>query len=211
MANLVACKACGKEIAKGVKKCVHCGKDQRNFFQRHKILTGIGVLIIIGIISSAAGGGGKTTTTSGTATTPTKQEVKAFKVNEPFKVDKTEFTVTKVEEKDQVGNEFLNKKVSDGGTFVATQYTIKNVGDKPLNPFSIQQAKLVDENGTEYTSDIDASGDYSAETNADNSKFASDLNPNIQVTAVKVFEISKESYGKGKWYLKFGNEKVEIK
>ncbi|MDJ1630451.1 hypothetical protein QNN00_04875 [Bacillus velezensis] len=29
--NLVSCKACGKEIAKGVKKCPNCGKDQRNF------------------------------------------------------------------------------------------------------------------------------------------------------------------------------------
>lgn len=29
--KLVPCKACGQEIAKGVKKCPNCGKDQRNF------------------------------------------------------------------------------------------------------------------------------------------------------------------------------------
>lgn len=44
---MVNCKACGKEIAKGVKKCPHCGKDQRNFFMRHKIITGILVIVLL--------------------------------------------------------------------------------------------------------------------------------------------------------------------
>ena len=52
MSQLVACKACGKEIAKGVKKCPNCGKDQRNWFMRHKILSFIGILVILGIIGS---------------------------------------------------------------------------------------------------------------------------------------------------------------
>lgn len=49
MSSLVKCKACGNEIAKGVKKCVHCGKDQRGFIARHKILTLLmaGILILI--------------------------------------------------------------------------------------------------------------------------------------------------------------------
>ena len=48
---LVNCKACGKEIGKGVRKCVNCGADQRNFFVRHKILTGILAIFIIAGIS----------------------------------------------------------------------------------------------------------------------------------------------------------------
>ena len=60
---LVNCKACGKEIGKGVKKCVNCGADQRNFFVKHKIITGILVLVIIGI-GSAMGSGGKSNTTT---------------------------------------------------------------------------------------------------------------------------------------------------
>ena len=47
---LVKCKACGKEIGKGVKKCVHCGADQRNWFSKHKVLTGILAFLVIGII-----------------------------------------------------------------------------------------------------------------------------------------------------------------
>jgi len=49
---MTECKACGGDIAKGVKKCPHCGKDQRNFFMRHKIITGFLVLMILGSIVS---------------------------------------------------------------------------------------------------------------------------------------------------------------
>lgn len=63
---MTKCKACGADIAKGVKKCPHCGKDQRNFFMRHKIITFILAIIVIGGIGSALGGGGddKTATTN---------------------------------------------------------------------------------------------------------------------------------------------------
>lgn len=52
MGKMVNCKACGKELATGVKKCVNCGKDQRNFFMKHKILTGVIVLGLFGSIVS---------------------------------------------------------------------------------------------------------------------------------------------------------------
>ena len=66
---LVNCKSCGKEIAKGVKKCVNCGADQRNFLGRHKIITGIFALMIIGGIGSAMGDEGKSSPTQAPATT----------------------------------------------------------------------------------------------------------------------------------------------
>ncbi|MEA4826468.1 MAG: hypothetical protein VB130_07525, partial [Clostridium sp.] len=73
MSKLIKCKTCGQEIAKGVKKCVHCGKDQRNFFMKHKILTGIIVLAILGGIASIGNkpkkvGETKPTTASTTST-----------------------------------------------------------------------------------------------------------------------------------------------
>ena len=100
---LVNCKACGKEIGKGVKKCVHCGADQRNFFSKHKIITGILALIIIGGIGSAMGSGGKTdpvqapavaTTTTTPVTTPTPTPVKAKPVVEVIKVSAVDLAAT---------------------------------------------------------------------------------------------------------------------
>lgn len=80
---LVNCKACGKEIGKGVKKCVHCGTDQRNFFGKHKIITGILVIVILGGIGSAMGGDDKAITTAapaGSTASTSKPVVEAIKV-----------------------------------------------------------------------------------------------------------------------------------
>jgi uncharacterized membrane protein YvbJ len=42
------CPKCGEEIQASAKKCKHCQSDLRNWFVRHKIMTGI--LALIGIV-----------------------------------------------------------------------------------------------------------------------------------------------------------------
>lgn len=74
MSKLVNCKACNKEIAKGVKKCPNCGKDQRNFFMQHKVLTVIGVIVILGVLGSAGGKKNSTTATAPATETASKTE-----------------------------------------------------------------------------------------------------------------------------------------
>ena len=94
---LVNCKSCGKEIGKGVKKCVHCGTDQRNFFVKHKILTGILAIVIIGGISSAMGSGGKSSPAQAPATSTTTSApapVKAKPVVEAIKVSAVDLAAT---------------------------------------------------------------------------------------------------------------------
>ncbi|WP_343348611.1 OB-fold protein [Terrisporobacter petrolearius] len=75
--KIKSCKACGKQLDGSAKICPECGKDQRNFFSKHKILTGIIVLIIIGALGS--GGNTKTDKEVDTASTNTKQEETANK------------------------------------------------------------------------------------------------------------------------------------
>jgi len=53
MSELVKCKACGHEVAKGAKACPNCGKDPRNFFIRHKFLTAFLVLVSMGALTQA--------------------------------------------------------------------------------------------------------------------------------------------------------------
>ncbi len=226
MAKLVNCKACEKEIAKGAKSCPSCGKDQRSWMRRHKILTTIGAIVIISIISSLGSEGEETETASTTAKTEVadtketaetkeapKEEPKEtiYKLNDVVATDKVEVVLTKVEELSKVGNEYVNKKASDGGTFVAIQYTIKNITKEPIGAFSLPTATLLDENEVEYDSDIDATSNYSIQTDIDNSKIMSDLNPNIKVTDIKVFEISKESYATGKWFVDVDGQKIQVK
>lgn len=219
MSKLTACKACEKEIAKGVKKCPSCGKDQRNWFMKHKILSFIGAIIFISIIGSSLGGEDTAESTEADVQTagaesepaPEEQET-AFQVGDTITDDQLEITVTKFEEKDVVGDpDFLGKEVSEGGIFVAIQYKLKNISDEPVGMFDYPTIKLVDENGVEYESDIDASGSYAGETGIDNSKILSDLNPDISVNDTEVYEISKEKFAQGKWHLQIGEAKVEIK
>lgn len=143
-----------------------------------------------------------------------KQETKEkiYKLNEAVKTQKIEVTLTNVEAKTTVGNQYIKKDVSEGGTFLAIHYTMKNISDKPVGMFSFPSVRLIDEKGTKYDSDVDATSKYAVEAKVDNSKVASDLNPDIQVTKSKVFEISKEKYNSGKWYLLVdGKHKIEIK
>ena len=53
MSKLVKCKACGNEIAKGVKRCPNCGKDNRSFAARHKVLSAITILVVLGGVGGA--------------------------------------------------------------------------------------------------------------------------------------------------------------
>lgn len=46
------CKDCMSEIDDKAKKCPKCGSDQRGWFRRHPILTGILVLFLIGLVAS---------------------------------------------------------------------------------------------------------------------------------------------------------------
>ncbi|MGO0257954.1 DUF4352 domain-containing protein [Priestia aryabhattai] len=170
------------------------------------------VLIALIVVIAIATSGGDDSSSDSKSNSSKTEEQKAYKVGDTFTVDdKAEVSVTKVEEKAQVGNQYANKKASEGGTLVAVQWTVKNVSDKPLNAFSVPSINLVDEKGTKYDADIDATSNYAIETDIDNSKIASDLNPNIKVTDVQVFEISKDSYAKGKWYLEIDGSKVQIK
>jgi len=75
----------------------------------------------------------------------------------------------------------------------------------------LPSATLEDQEGTSYDSDIDASSYYAVAKDIDNSKFMSDLNPNILVTNTMVFEISKDAYAKGKWFVVIDGEKVQVK
>ena len=41
------CKWCQRDIDIKLKKCSHCGSDQRNWFSRHYVITGVIIIIIV--------------------------------------------------------------------------------------------------------------------------------------------------------------------
>lgn len=68
---LKKCKECGNEVSsKGV--CPKCGKDQRNFFVKHKVITFILIIIVLSIIAVA---NGENEVNNGNNTIPTQGSV----------------------------------------------------------------------------------------------------------------------------------------
>lgn len=206
------CKECGEEISSSANKCPKCGKDQRNFFMKHKILSVIGILIVLGIIGSLIGGnddkttvissGNNTSTNSNNTSTngnSTSTETVA-KVGDVIKTGQFEITITSIQERSSVGTQIFNSNPAEGGTYVAVNWKYKNISDKPINSFSTPSIKIVDKNDTKYDSDIGASSSYATELNLDE-KILSDLNPGITVKDADVFEIAKEQYATGGYRL----------
>ena len=143
MSKMVKCKACAKEIAKGTK-CVGCGNDQRNFFMKHKIITGVIVLAVFVVIVNA--GDGSTTSVASisdnTASVPVTAKAKApvvkefYAIGEAVKSSDATVTVTKVEKSQ--GGEY--NKPKSGMEWVIATVTITNsgTGEISYNPYDFR-------------------------------------------------------------------------
>lgn len=209
------CPKCGEPIQASAKRCKHCQADLRNWFARHKVLTGLGLFIVLIIIIVSAGADkdksdNKTASSNDESGDTKKAEQVVYKVNDPIKSDSVELTVTSIREKNQVGTQYFQSNPSEGGTYVTVQWKYKNTSDKPIGMFSHPRINLVDSAGTSYDADIDASGNYATELKLDR-KIVSDLNPGISVNDASVFEISKESYAKEGWSLVIKSDNKEYK
>jgi len=209
-----SCPKCGELIQASAKRCKHCQADLRNWLARHKVLTGIMIVIVIGIIASTGGSRDKSDNKSASSDSKSadtkKAETVTYKVNDTIKADNLEFTVTSAQEKKQVGSQYFQSNPSEGGTYVAVQWKYKNTSDKPIGTFSQPRINLVDSSGTSYDADINASSSYATELKLDR-KILSDLNPGISVNDASVFEVSKDNYAKGNWSVVIKSDNKEYK
>ncbi len=196
---IIKCKECNADISSTVNKCPSCGKDQRNWFMKHKILTVILIFVVLSVIGGALNGSKEPpiVTSNGTSSEPT--EVVA-KVGDKIKMDGFEITILSIEQKSKVGSEFLNAKPSEGGTYIVVNWKYKNITDKPINAFSVPNINLLDKNKTQYEKDISASIYYSTEKKI-NAKILSELNPGITVNDAQVYEVAKDLYKVKGWRL----------
>ncbi len=186
------CKYCGTELNGGSKFCPGCGKKQK----MPKWLIVIIVLVVLGLFSQTANNDSSKESKSSSSSV-SKQE-KLYNIGDTITTDKYEITIISVKELTKVGGEYLNKQVSEGGTFVAVDWKYKNITNEPIGMFSFPSIKLLDSSDTKYSSDVDASSYYATETDPDR-KIVSDLNPGITVTDSDVFEISADTYANGEW------------
>ena len=126
MSKMVKCKVCGKEISKGAK-CPNCGKDSRCFVSRHKVLTVIGGLVIIGVLGSITGG------------------------NSNNKISDSKQTSVSIENSDSkqtsVSNENSNKKQMEPELNISAAELINAYKENEVKADKIYKGKIVEVNG----------------------------------------------------------------
>ena len=166
---------------------------KKNWFKRHKILTGLLVLIVIGLIAGTAGSDKSDTTAnksnSQTSSTPasTPKAEGVAKLNSAVSDGKFEFTITSVDcGKTTVGTEYLSKAAQ--GQYCFLNMSVKNIGDKSQT-LSGNDQKLFNAAGQEYS--YDSTATIYAAPDATNSWY-SEINPGNTVQGSFVFDIPKD-------------------
>ncbi|MFF2453387.1 DUF4352 domain-containing protein [Isoptericola sp. NPDC058082] len=189
-------------------------QKRKNWFARHKVLTGLGAVVaLVVIIASAGGGGDDDSPAVADVDTATAQQAEAAtdetadkpaedaKAEKPAKDEtsnelpavgdkvrdgKFEFTVTKLEDGVQeVGDEFLGETAQ--GQFVLVHMTVENIGDE-AQYFDGSSQSLVDTKGRTHSADSEA-GIYLDESNS----FLNEINPGNKVDGVVVFDIPQNA------------------
>jgi len=195
------CKYCQTDIDQKAKICPNCKKDQRGFFAKHPIITGILVLFVIGIIASAGGSPDKTDTGSESKSTSTNKEttennkptvqenaVPVAKLNEDIQVGDVKWKVIKAWTASQLSD--YSGAVKPAGKFLVVNVVVENLG-KDMK--TVSNLKVVDDKGREFTS-------YSKSfvfqnLGADSLYILSNINPNVPLTFADVYEIPADAQG----------------
>lgn len=165
------CKECGTEISSSAKVCPKCGKEQRNFFQKHIVLTVIVVLIIFGMIISQTSStpnnhtviaNGNTVddviTNNSTDKQSTTDIVKNINIGDTIQGKDWEITISEVNfaqrvdppEKDMFYNYYQVDDTSN--TYLYMILDCKNISSLELSADSIARVKAKYNNNYTYSS-----------------------------------------------------------
>lgn len=184
---------------------------RKSWFARHKILTGLGVVVLLAIIGTALGGGGEDEPTPPAAVAtsadapsddapadlaepapeapaeePVAEEPAAPGIGTPVRDGKFEFTVTSVETGvATVGDEFLNQQAQ--GQYVLVHVTVTNIGTE-AQMFDGSSQELTDTAGRTHSADTSAAI-YLGDANS----FLTDINPGNSVDGTVVFDIPADA------------------
>lgn len=189
------CKSCQSDIDSKAKKCPHCQADQRSWFGRHPILTGIIAIVVVFGVIGAAGGSKSGTQSSGSSsanveTASNKQDnsQKVYGLNEAVQDGDLAFTVTDVTTAKTLGNSFTQKNAQ--GTFYVVTLKIENKGNKTAT-FDSSMGKVTDDKGREFERSIEGqTAKGLAQGNVD--LFLQQIQPSLSVTGDLVFDLPSD-------------------
>lgn len=167
-------------------------KGQRSWFMRHKILSAIGVVVVIAVAATAlnksdpaptsqnaVSAAGASPSTSAAATEQPAQDAPG--IGSPVNDGDFEFTVTAVDPGVPViGTEPVTTKAQ--GQFVLVHVTVKNNGSSQTY-FDVSAQKMFDQQGRELSPNVGAA------IYVDPSNVLTQINPGNSVTGIMVYDI----------------------
>lgn len=164
----------------------------KSWFARHKILTAIGVVFLIGIFGSALSGDEPTGVASGGSNDSvdlsgdvTSEDAEGG-LNQPVRDGKFEFVVTGIDcGLQQVGSASFG--VEAQGQFCLLSMRVTNIGNQAQTLFGDNQ-KLIDAQGREFSANTEAAI-YLENSNT----FIEEINPGNSLEGVVVFDIPLEA------------------
>lgn len=164
-------------------------KENKSWVARHKILTGVLVLVVIGIIGVAVGGDKNNTSTNGqTASSseskPKQEEKTEFAVGEKATFDDKSITVTDVQRNYDTGNQFAQPET--GKEFVLVTVEIAN-NSKNAMDYNTYEFKLQDSNGVQQNESFTALSEGKLNSGS--------LAPGGKVTGKMAYEVPKDDTG----------------
>lgn len=165
------CKSCQKEIDIKATKCPFCQTDQRSWFRRHPILTGIVGLVLFFIIIGALGSSGKNKGESTTQpettkvvgeTSKAKQQVVVVKLSGNSNKSSDTFSLTG-------GKVTLTYDFKGASSIVGAIYVLKEGVD--LQKDGGIPEVMVSQAGSDSTILRKAAGDYYLQVNSANADY----------------------------------------
>lgn len=188
------CSKCGEEIQSSAKKCKHCQADLRNWFARHKVLTGV-ITIVVLMIVIVSSGGEKEEMKAGTQevtdkATEKKVETKfiAKSMGEAVETKTYKFKINSAEEKPTISSGYGNPQpASEGAKFIVINMDVTNMTSEKSTFFPDGMLSLVDNQGKKFKTYEDTI------SNIENYLNVQDLSPSIVKKGVLVYEVPEET------------------
>lgn len=164
-----------------------------NWFKKHKIITVIIALALVGIVVSAGSGSKSSSTADNAASSSSKPKTDTAKaatigLNQAARDGKFEFTVASIscgEASVSDSSGYLTKPAQ--GQFCSMAISVKNIGDKQQY-FSEGDQKILNASNVQYSTDSTAT----LYKGGNNDVFLSQINPGNTATGTLVFDIPKD-------------------
>jgi len=192
--KMKTCKACGKEVAPSAKVCPSCGQKLKIGFGK-KILIGVGVLIILGIIGSKSSDKTTTTTASSSTAKPTAttEPVKPAELSKEGISSNVTISVKGFESQDTIGDNQFSTAKAQGVFKVVTINIINN--QKDAITIDSNSFKLMDDQKREFSDSSEAQMALMSSSSGDKGFFLKQINPGMSIDGHVVFDVPKDAKG----------------